>query len=132
MLLATAEQNHHQLQQYLLSNNEIQQYYPLHGSTATAVDTSNYSRPTTTGIRDGFRPSTVRRQALRLMTAAAQRNGQLVEVKDIPVKQSFVPSHASARLRSEIEQINNQLKRHEDSVRPVRDPLGRVSNRAVN
>ena len=131
LLLATAEQNHHQLQQYILSSHEIQQYYPLHASSATAVDTANYSRPTTAGIRNGFRPSAVRRQNMRLMTASAQRSGQLDEMKETSAKQPFVPSHASARLRSEIEQISNQLKRHGDSAKPVRDPLGRVSQRAV-
>ncbi|CAF2356874.1 unnamed protein product [Rotaria sp. Silwood2] len=115
VLFASAEQNHHQLQQYRSSTNEIQQYYPLDGNNASTIDSSNDSRLTMNGIRNGFRPSTVRHQKYRLTTATAQRNNIQYENKDSPPKSAFVQSHASAKLKSEIDHLNNKLRKHGES-----------------
>ena len=88
-LLASSEQNHHQIQQYLLSSHEIQQYYPLDNTSAMLIDTSNSSRMTTSGIRDGFRPSTVRHPSFRLMTATTQRNPRSFESRETSVERTI-------------------------------------------
>ncbi|CAF0925039.1 unnamed protein product [Rotaria sordida] len=115
VLLASSEQNHHQLQQYRSSANEIQQYYPLDGNNATTIDCSNDSRLTVNGVRNGFRPSTVRHQKLRLTTATAQRNNIYNDNKDSPPKTPFIQSHASAKLKSEIDHISSKLRKHGES-----------------
>jgi hypothetical protein len=126
VLLASSEQNHHQLQQYHSSKNEIQQYYPLDSDNAAAIDSSNDSRLTLNGIRNGFRPSTVRHQKLRLTTATAQRNNNHQEIREPSAKQSFVQSHASVKLRSEIDHIRSKLKRQEDLNKTLRLQNSRV------
>jgi hypothetical protein len=66
------------------------------------------------GIRDGFRPSLVRRQKFRIATAMARHDNNDQNLKDSSLKRTFPPSPASARLRSEIDQINSRLKIHRD------------------
>lgn len=112
LLLASSEQNHHQLQQYRLSNNEIQQYYPIDKSQGSVIDSSNDSRLTSSGIRNGFRPSTVRHPKLRSTTVTTQRMKNYHENKELPPKSAIAQTHASAKLRSEIGQINNKLIKH--------------------
>ncbi|CAM4745105.1 unnamed protein product [Rotaria magnacalcarata] len=120
VLLASAEQNLHQLQQYRSSSNEIQQYYPLDGAYYNNVDSSNDSRLTLSGIRNGFRPSTVRHQKSRLSTATPQRNSAHREHQESLPKSAIMQAHASAKLKSEIDHINSKLKRHEDSTKHFR------------
>ena len=108
-----------------MSKNEIQQYYPLDGNGGT-IDSSNDSRSTINGIRNGFRPSTVRHQKFRLTTATAQRSNNSYENKDLPPKSAFTQSHASAKLRSEIDHINNQLKTLGESTKTLRPHNSRV------
>ena len=126
ILLASAEQNLHQLQQYRSSKHEIQQYYPLDGNSGTVLDSSNDSRLTSSGIRNGFRPSTIRHRKLRLATANAQRNSNLHENRESPPKSAIVESHASARLKSEIDHINGQLQKHKESSKSLHLPRSRV------
>jgi hypothetical protein len=86
------------------------------------VDSSNDSRLTINGIRNGFRPSTVRHPNYRLTTATTQRHTNHHENKDSPPKSAFSQSRASAKLKSEIDHINNQLKRHGESIKSVYPP----------
>lgn len=131
---ATAEQNHHQLQQYRLSKNEIQQYYPAHKQPITTVDSSNDSRSTSTGIRNGFRPSNVRHQKLRLTsTTPSQRSSaqSTAETKDLPPKSPFIPSRASARLRSEIDHLNMKIIKNRLSSKSLRFQTNRVNAKKI-
>lgn len=128
LLLASCEQNQHQLQQYRLSKNEIQQYYPIDKNYGSNNDSANDSRSTLNGIRNGFRPSTLRHQKLRLTTASTQRTNNSYENKDSSQKSSFVPSHASVKLKSEIDQISNKLTKHnKESSKSLRFQNSRVS-----
>jgi len=54
----------------------------------------------------------VRHQKLCLSTASAQRNKNDYENKDLLPKSVFIQSHASVKLRSEIDHIHNKLTRH--------------------
>jgi hypothetical protein len=134
LLLASAEQTHHQLQQYLLSNNEIQQYYPVNQNPGSLIDSSNDSRLTNNGIRNGFRPSTVRHQKLRLTTASthANNNHYYYEKKDSPPKSAFIQSHASAKLKSEINHMNNKLIRSKETNRNFLLQSSRVSIKKIS
>jgi len=120
LLFASSEQNHHQLQQYRLSNHEIQQYYPMDKTHGAVIDSSNDSRSTGNGIRNGFRPSTIRHHKLRLTTAISQRNNHNNENKDSLPKLTFTPSQASAKLKSEIDHINNKLIKTKESSKSLR------------
>lgn len=104
LLLISNEQN-------CLSRNGIPSYYPTDGNSST----TNNSSLAANGIRNGFRPSTVRRQKARVTTAMKNRDNSARDLKDISTgPQSFTPSPASARLKSEIDQLNNQLKTYGD------------------
>jgi CRISPR/Cas system CMR-associated protein Cmr5 small subunit len=81
------------------------------------IDSSNDSRSTGNGIRNGFRPSTIRHHKLRLTTAVSQRNN---ENKDSLPKVTFIPSQASAKLKSEIDHINNKLIKTKESSKSLR------------
>lgn len=130
VLLASSEQNHHQLQQFRSSTNEIQQYYPLDGNLAINADCTNDSRITLSGIRNGFRPSAVRRQKSRAATAAPKQVNARIENKEPPPpplpKSIVMQSHASAKLKSEIDHINSKLKKHGESNKNFRSPSNRV------
>jgi len=93
-----------------LSRNGTQPHSLTDGNTSITSDSCSI----TNGIRNGFRPSTVRRQKSRIRTAMINRDNTYRDLKDIPVKQSVTPSPASARLKSEIDQINSQLKIYGD------------------
>lgn len=81
-----------------------------------------------TGIRNGFPPSAVRRQRLRIATASAQQRPRNPSAhRDTPPKSAFSQSHASARLRSEIDHINSKLKHHGEAHRN-----GRLQSTRVN
>jgi len=103
LLLTAIDQNR-------LSRNGTQPYYITDGNTSSASDSCS----TTKGLRNGFHPSTVRRQKSRIRTVMTHRDNIYRDLKDIPVKQSITPSPASARLKSEIDQINSQLKIYGD------------------
>jgi hypothetical protein len=127
LLLASSEQNHHQLQQYRSSKNEIQRYYPIDKNHASHIDSTDDTRITLKGIRNGFRPSTVRHQKLRLTTATTQRNTNYHENKELPSKSAVIQSHSSAKLKSEIDQINNKLiKQNKELSKTLRFPNNRV------
>lgn len=132
VLLASAEQNRHQLQQYRLSNQEIQQYYLNEENPGTKVDSSNDSRWTNNGIRNGFRPSTVRHYRTRLNTGASQRSNQPVETRDSSAKSTFIQSPASVKLRSEINHINNKLLTKRNSTKSLRMQNNQVRHENLN
>jgi hypothetical protein len=88
--------------------------------------TINESHLSINGIRDGFRPSTIRRQKLRIATAMTHRDSNYRDLKDSPPKQPFTPSPASARLRSEIDQINSRLKIRRDLNKLLQSQNNRV------
>jgi len=104
LLLALSEQKHHRAQQSRLSKHELQQDHPV-----------NQSIDTTIRIGNAFRPSTVRRQKLRRITNMTHRNDNYQDLKDLPSKQPFATSPASARLKSEIDHISSKLKLHDDA-----------------
>ena len=114
LLLASSEQNHHKLQQLRSSKVETQQYYSTNGNNGATIDSSNDSRLTKDRLRNGFRPSTLRRQKVPVTTATALRDSAYRDSKDFSPRQSFNPSPASVRLKSEINQINSRLKIHGD------------------
>lgn len=75
-----------------------------------AVPFERTNQPTTNGVRNGFRPSTIRRHKSRLTTAMVNRDS-----KDLIVsKEPLTPSMGSARLKSEIDQLNSQLQVYGD------------------
>ena len=131
ILLASAEQNRHQLEQYRLSNKEIQQYYRQDDTLGTKIDSSNDSRSTNKGIRNGFRPWPTRQQRMRLNTAASQRSNQTFDTRDLPSKSTLVQSPASAKLRSEIVHLNQKLLRKRDSNKSLRLQTNQVSLKNV-
>jgi len=114
LLFALSEQRQHQLQQHRSSQNEIEQYYPIDKYNSSSIDSSNNSRVTLNRKTNGFPPSIVRHQKLRSATSTSQRNSIHYENKDSPTKSAFSQSHASARLRSEIDYLNNKLRRNEE------------------
>lgn len=132
VLFASAEQNRHQLQQYQLSNQEIQQYYGNDDNLSAKVDSSNDSRWTSNGIRNGFRPSTIRHQRMRLNTAASQRTNQPMEARDTSAKSIFPQTPASAKLRSEINHIHNKLLTKRNSTKSLRLQNNQVRHRNSN
>lgn len=96
LLLTSGEQSR-------LARNESQSNYSI-----------NENSGTTNGVRNGFRPSTVRRQKSRVTTAMTHRANTCRDLKEDSSKQSFISSPGSARLKSEIEQLNTRLKVYGD------------------
>lgn len=127
ILLASAEQNRHQLQQYNLSSKEIQQFYIQDENLGTKIDSSNDSRVTNNGIRNGFRPWPVRQQRMRLNTAASQRSNQSFETRDATSKSTLVQPPASAKFRSEIVHLNQKLLKKRNSNKSLRLQTNQVS-----
>ncbi len=78
------------------------------------------------GIRNGFRPSVIRRQKSRVKTAMTQQDNHYRDLKEILSKDIIPSSPASARLKSEIDQLNSQLKIYGDL-----NKLLRVQNNQV-
>jgi hypothetical protein len=115
LLLTPSEQSR-------LSKNGIQPYYSIDRNSSATND----SYVTANSTRNGFRPSTIRRQKSRLTTAMIHRDNNDRDLKDSPSKQSFTPSIASARLKSEIDQLNRQLKIYGDLNKILRIQQNRV------
>jgi hypothetical protein len=103
LLLTSIEQNR-------LSKHGLQPCYSMDGHSST----TNKSGLTTNGIQNGFRPSTIRRQKSRITSAMAYRDNSYQDLKDISSRETFVPSVASARLKSEIDLLNSKLKVYGD------------------
>lgn len=120
LLLATYDQSA-QTQQYRLPKNEIHQYHQVARSSSVQGDTLQDSHLTRNGIRNGFRPSPVRRQKLHTTNSLTHR-----DFKDSSSKQPLTPSQGSSKLKSEIDQINSKLKLHGDFSKIVRMPHYRV------
>lgn len=104
-----------------MSTNEIQQYYPIDKTASSVIDSSNDSRITSSGIRNGFRPSTVRHQKSRITTP---RTNQFYDNKELIPKSAYMSSQTSAKLKSDINQINNKLTKQ--SSKSFRLPNSRV------
>jgi hypothetical protein len=98
-LLASTEQNR-------MSRNAVQTYHP------DAADMK--------GIRNGFRPSVIRHQKSRVKTAITHHEKHYRDLKDILSKDIIPSSPASARLKSEIDQLNSQLKIYGDLNKRLR------------
>ena len=93
-----------------LVKNALQSYYPY---------------VTTHGVRNGFRPSIVRRQKSRPSTTTTPRESREDSSKDL-----YPTTPTSARLKSEIDQLNSQLKIYGDLNRILRLQNERVGRDA--
>ena len=78
-------------------------------------------------LQKGFPPSVVRHHRLRLASARAQRSDTFHSTGESVPKPAFVQSHATVRLRSEIDQINSKLKHYDDLYRNSRIRSAQVS-----
>lgn len=96
----------HLMEQNRLVKNALQAYYPY---------------VTTRGVRNGFRPSIVRHQKSRLSTTISPRESRENSSKDL-----YPSTPTSARLKSEIDQLNSQLKIYGDLNRILRSQNERV------
>lgn len=102
-----------------LGKNLFQSQYP-NDQTSTITNESH-------SIRNGFRPSTIRRQKSRVTTAMKNRDNNSYESKDLSIRQQNISSSpASARLKSEIDQLNSQLKNYRDLNKILRIQNTRV------
>ncbi|CAF1086162.1 unnamed protein product [Adineta steineri] len=106
LLLALSEQKHHYLQQALSSSQELSQYQTVDGNNHTITD----SHSNIDVMRNGFRPSIVRRQKQHIINTMNHRDNQYQNLQDLSIKQSFTPSVGSARLKSEIEHLSSKIK----------------------
>jgi hypothetical protein len=107
LLLASSDQTQHRLQQSRLPKTETDQYHPTDGITNDPYSAKDR-------LRNGFRPSTLRRQKLRLATGTTPQDNNSHDSRDFSSRQSCNQSPASARLKSEIDHINSRLKIYRD------------------
>lgn len=92
---------------------------------------SYYPYATTHGVRNGFRPSTVRHQKARVSTTITPRENYPRESRENSSKDLVIPTTpSSARLKSEIDQLNSQLKIYGDLNRILRLQNERVRREA--
>ncbi|CAF1141667.1 unnamed protein product [Adineta steineri] len=97
---------------------EIEQYDPIDENNSSNLNSSNNSQLTLNVRRNGFPPATILHQKIRLpMTTTTC---QSTEKKFLPSKSTNTPSHASARLKSEIDYLRNKLQKHEQSSKSFR------------
>lgn len=91
---------------------------------------SYYAYGTSNGVRNGFRPSIVRRQKQRVQTAITPCESARRESREYSSKDLLLPTTpSSARLKSEIDQLNSQLKVYGDLNRILRLQNERVRKR---
>ena len=120
LLLLSSEQNDCQ-RQYRPSKSELQQYFHMDRNNSTRINVRNENWSVTGSVRNGFRPSTVRRRKLSATNSATHR-----DFKDSNTKLSFTSSATSAKLKSEIDLINSKLRLHGDLNKSVRSQYNRV------
>lgn len=99
------------MNQNRLSRNPVQSYHPQMASS---------------GVRNGFRPSTVRHQKSRPSTAMTPRDSHHRDARENSSKDLFLTTPSSARLKSEIDQLNSQLKIYGDLNKILRLQNDRV------
>ncbi|CAF0889930.1 unnamed protein product [Adineta ricciae] len=112
LLLALSEQKHHHSEQSRLSKQEFIQHY----ATDENQDATTSAQSARSVLRNGFRPSPIRRQKQRGATTVSHRDIS----QELSPRQTFTRSPGSARLKSEIEHITSKIKLHEDSARTSR------------
>ncbi|UJR26300.1 hypothetical protein I4U23_007638 [Adineta vaga] len=108
-----------------------EQYYSMPDKN----DNSNDSYLTLNNRRNGFPPSNIRHQKMRSMTSSplCQRTcHHPSETKDSSTKSSIMQSHASARLKSEIEYLQHKLKRQEEMSKSIRRDLNSTSHATLS
>ena len=79
-----------------------------------------YSHPTAMGTRNGFRPSAIRRPKSRISATMTPGDNSYRDSRENSSKDLFVTTLSSARLKSEINQLNSQLKIYGDLNRILR------------
>ena len=81
---------------------------------------SSYPDAATKGVRNGFRPSAIRRQKARVKTAMTNHENRYQDLKELLSNDILPSSPASARLKAEIDQLNTQLKIYGDLKKLLR------------
>ncbi len=81
---------------------------------------SSHSDADSKGIRNGFRPSVIRRQKARVKTAMTHHENRYRDLNDLLSNDILPSSPASARLKAEIDQLNSQLKIYGDLKKLLR------------
>ncbi|CAF0833917.1 unnamed protein product [Adineta ricciae] len=112
LLLALSEQRHHHTEQSRLSKQEFIQHY----ATDENQDATTSTQSARSVLRNGFRPSPIRRQKQRGIITVSHRDVS----QELSPRQTYTQSPGSARLKSEIEHITSKIKLHEDSARTSR------------
>ncbi len=113
-----------------ITGSTLPPQYRVLGSSRSDVkrsDTIDENDPTKDKVRNGFRPSAIRRQkSLHVTTPMTNRENSSRDLKDVSQKRSFTSSPASATLKSEIDQLNSQLRSYGDVNKILRHQNTRV------
>jgi hypothetical protein len=113
-----------------ITGSTLPPQYRILGSSKNEIKRScsiNESDPTKDTIRNGFRPSAIRRQkSSHVTTPMINRENSSRDLKDVSSKRPFTSSPASASLKSEIDQLNSQLKTYGDANKILRQQNNRV------